>query len=375
MKTIVFGCDPELFIKRNGQIIGAERLIPREGIEYIPGTFGRDGNHTSKSNKNGKIVLDGVQLELNPRANTCRANLGNEIRALFMKLNDFINPINQFIEASELKGGKFELSFDQVVKIRKKELNSLSESSRTFGCMPSYNVYQPMGERISKINVDPAKYLYRGGGGHIHLGHCDDNSIKQALKNYDIMVPVLDIIVGNTCVMLDKNPLNKERRKNYGRAGEYRMPEYGVEYRTLSNFWLKDYQLMSLVTGLSRLAVNIVANSNEKRDFAKELMALVDQKDIVKAINNNDATLAKKNFDKIKGFVESITRAGDNVPLAKGNIKKFEAFVERGIDHYFKGDPVKNWIDMPEGHTMGFENFLSSKVRELEVKQEVVQNV
>ena len=38
-----------------------------------------------------------------------------------------------------------------------------------------------------------------------------------------------------------------KRRELYGKAGAYRVKPYGVEYRVLSNFWLKSPALMQWV--------------------------------------------------------------------------------------------------------------------------------
>ena len=79
-KSIVFGCDPEFFFSKNGEVIGAEKVIAENGLEYKRGDFEdkKDGDTVSGYSRgagNSKIIIDGVQAELNPRANTCRALL------------------------------------------------------------------------------------------------------------------------------------------------------------------------------------------------------------------------------------------------------------------------------------------------------------
>ena len=83
--------------------------------------------------------------------------------------------------------------------------------------------------------------------------------VQKALHEDPLLaVKILDIVVGNTCVIMDRAPSQVERRKVYGRAGEYRLPAHGIEYRTLSNFWLRSYQLTHLVFSLARFAINIL---------------------------------------------------------------------------------------------------------------------
>ena len=72
-KNVVIGCDPEFFFAKKGKIIGAEKVLPEDGLKYVP-SWGE-----SKS----KIIIDGVQAELNPRPNSCRASLADEISQCF----------------------------------------------------------------------------------------------------------------------------------------------------------------------------------------------------------------------------------------------------------------------------------------------------
>jgi hypothetical protein len=178
-----------------------------------------------------------------------------------------------------------------------------------------------------------------------------------ASKTYldpDKVIPVLDIIVGNTCVLIDRDPGNIERRKVYGRAGEYRVPTHGLEYRTLSNFWLRSYQTMSFVLALTRFGVSI-ANSPEARE---KLMSLVNMEDIQDAINNNDAKLAQKNFNKIKKFISGRFDNGYSGPLSGNHLAQFEFFVEKGLDHWFKEDIMQHWLHHNYRERYGWENFL-----------------
>jgi hypothetical protein len=205
--------------------------------------------------------------------------------------------------------------------------------------------------------------LKRSAGGHIHLGSNGSSQIKKALQNVEEMVYMLDIIVGNTCVLFDRNPNNVERRKVYGRAGEYRTKDYGLEYRTLSNFWLQSYPLMSLVTGLARMAVHIVSQSGPNRDFAGEIKAAVKKEDIVKAIQENDFALAYANFLKIENIIVEISSDSYSYPISSDVIKEFHWFIRKGINYWFKHDPFEHWITLPEGHGHGWETFLSQTVR------------
>lgn len=347
------GCDPEFFVKNKRKIIESSKLIPEDGIKFS--CFAKKANSTTVN-----IVCDGVQIEINPAPSSCRAYVGNAIAEAFKKLKDSIDNDNK-------------ITLTPVVKLSKKAMKELSDKAKTFGCAPSFNNYT---SSVSVIPVDASKYQYRSAGGHLHIG---DVTVKKYLqKEVDLTIKFLDLICGNTCVLIDTDPAQKERRKVYGKAGEYRLPSYGIEYRTLSNFWLKDYKLMSLVMALARFACDIVINihmqetnsidntPNGKRSKLRDILDLVDMKDVELAINNNDQELAYKNFNAVKEKLASIVpetgRYLDHFPFNNITLPAFEYFIARGIEYWFKGDPIDNWINMPEGHNHGWESFLLKDV-------------
>lgn len=360
--SVSFGCDPEFFFEKKGKIIGSEKVIDiKNGMILTPDMIKVGANRATGSGET-KLIVDGVQAELNPRPDTCRARLGNEISQCFRMLN------NEMSKDPSLKA-----NFTTTVKITAKELDSLAEASKVFGCMPSKNT------NISSISAaksrDPKKYKYRSAGGHIHMGKSSSSydPVNTVLKDPERLIQIMDIIVGNTCVLIDRDPGNKERRKVYGRAGEFRTPPHGVEYRTLSNFWLKSYPLMSLVMSLTRTAVSILTCSTPGRDYERELLNLINPKKIQKAINSNNFELAKSNFEAIKPFLERITPEGDSFALSPSRIPVFEYFYSKGINHWFKEDPIKHWINIPEGHTCGWENFCSKIVtKEMNKNEKII---
>jgi len=354
-----FGCDPEIFLLKGGQVIGAEKVIPEEGLD----TLTRDPNTLACTvPKKGGIVLDGVQVELNPAPATCRALLANEISAAFKTL-----------KAHLAKMDGISASFTQIVEVDPKELDSLSDKAKALGCAPSNNIY----DSSRSIGVNPATYTKRSAGGHIHLGLPDE------IKGHrERLVPLLDIFVGNTCVLMDRHPGNAERRQVYGRAGEHRLPTPGLEYRTLSNFWLKGYPLFSGVLGLSRLAVNILAHSIKYLPGGcpsyphyvgaeEDILQLVDVEAICKAINENDVELAKKNWTVVRGWLEKHTQ-NYQTGLNTRNVDAFDFMVskidDKGMDYWFPDDPMEHWTTKygmlhaqrgMDGHDLGWETFLA----------------
>lgn len=374
-QNVTLGGDPEFFFAKDGKIIGSEKVLTADGLK-IAAADSRDNYHPADISDN-KFVIDGVQAELHPRPGMCRALLGNDIAQCFRNLDKM------------MKKKGVSADFSQNVEVSQEEMDTLSDKNKVFGCAPSLNAYDG-GE--SKITVDPKVFRGRSAGGHIHIGNAHQIYInnptyreqyraayelsknpanpwalawrlEKALKSSDIMVPILDIVVGNTCVLIDRDPSNIERRKVYGKAGEHRIKEYGIEYRTLSNFWLRSYQLMSFVTGLCRFTAHLVEQSTENNDYVKALFDTVKRDDIIRAINNNDFDLALKNFKAIVPIIE--VAAGTNsqsYPLTRGYINSFYYFINKGVDHWFEKDVMKHWVAAPDGHGTGWEAFLTGRV-------------
>jgi hypothetical protein len=394
-QSALIGADPEFFFenKKTGAVVGSEKVLPADGLNGNP--EGANGAYRPRPGyelvdvesvkKHSKFIVDGVQAELNPNPSTCRALFGNEIARCFRQLREEILK----------KRPDVAVSFAPMVKLSQEELDSLSEASKVFGCAPSSNVYTKGPDKTSQIKADPKKYLGRSAGGHIHLGNgyftyllpanekvyknddptsCYQLALRteKALKgDVEKMVKILDIVVGNTCVLLDRDPSNAERRKNYGRAGEHRVKEYGLEYRTLSNFWLRAYPLMSFVTGMCRLAVLIVEQSTDTNNYVKALMTAVNMDDVTKAINENDFNLAYANFRKIEPILLRATKGSflhGSYPIHENTIKYFHTFVAYGIDYWFKENPMDHWCNLGDGHGRGFESFLELTVAKVPAK-------
>lgn len=355
----MLGCDPELFFAApSGEVIGSERVLPETPLET---TY-----HSVRSMlmpKRHGIVMDGVQVELNPNPHTCRANLVNELSYHFRTLKTHLGKMKDV-----------RVSFKTVVEVSEEEMSKLSERSRQLGCAPSLNAHDTQ----ATISVDPATYRTRSAGGHIHLGLQPGSSTMWAYSPEKVyaarerIVPIMDILVGLPSVFIDRDPQAAERRKVYGRAGEYRLPAHGLEYRTLSNFWLRNSALMSFVLGMSRTAVAVVYQTeicrnaeargyNTSWDAEKELLGLVDLDKVREAINTNSLALAKEcwpNVEKYLAYHVLTTESGIHASYIE-NFRHFTQMIEeKGIEFWFPEDPLEHWTNLSDGHGRGFEAFI-----------------
>lgn len=343
------GCDPEFFFKQGGEVIGAEKVLPKGGLMSSNSVY-----------SGSKLIIDGVQAELNPAPSTCRALLSNNIVVCLCTLEETLKKQDKGVT----------VDFSRTVEISKEKLMELEEDSRKFGCAPSSSIYRNA-TALKIAKVDPTEYRTRAAGGHIHFGKGPSNSeLYRALTtDHKKTVAMLDLICGNTSVLIDRDKGNIERRKVYGRAGEFRLPAHGLEYRTLSNYWLTSYPLMSFAFGMARLAVQLIADPKEHDNYFKAFTSKVKPKKIKDAINNNDFDLAMENYLNIEPLLLEVTKQdyyNDRWPINTFTVEKFHYFVDRikeqGLEYWFPNDPLTNWRARANNTMGGFGDFMRLQV-------------
>lgn len=138
-----------------------------------------------------------------------------------------------------------------------------------FGCEPDFNAWTMK----ENVKPQPTHAFMRTAGGHIHVE--TDQPPISVIRRMDLFLGVPSILMDN----------GEERKKMYGAAGAHRVKSYGVEYRTLSNFWIFEEKLIRWVWNNTQRALDC---SFDVADYAD---------DIIKAINGNDKATAKKLVD------------------------------------------------------------------------------
>lgn len=313
--SVTFGSDPELFFEKDGKIVPSTSVVP-------------DGDH--------QVAQDGFQGELHPDNNSCREVSGNNIAYALEQAKEYANRI----------GAKLSLAVGVVIS--DDVWKSVPLSLKRFGCNPTENVHERRFKRVTGL-----REKFRAGGGHIHIG---DLSYEEK-KNLPTLVTLMDIIAGNTCVLIDRDEANIKRRENYGRAGEYRAKPYGVEYRVLSNFWLRHYVLWSMASGLVRNAVGMY-----RAGLADELIKRFDLNKIRKAINENDKDLAMENFLIYAEFIrEKNIFTGSGIDTS--NLEQFIKWAKlkdpmSRLSCKTVEDSLASWYEKKEYGADGFEKFL-----------------
>lgn len=145
-------------------------------------------------------------------------------------------------------------------------------AAKEFGCDPDFNAWTMM-KNPRPAATDPN---LRSCGGHIHVGYDKD------LINPDRIIRNMDLYLGVPSVLMDKGDLRKEL---YGKAGAYREKDYGVEYRTLSNFWIFNERLIGWAWDNTHKAVEAAV--------AQQVQLQEDSELVQNCINQNDKALAE----------------------------------------------------------------------------------
>jgi len=248
MSNLIYtlGADPEFFIE-----------LPNGQMKAITGLIGGNKHNPLAIDDNGdfKIQEDNVAAEYN-------------IPPSYSK-EKFVQHIlwpQQYI-AQLLGTDKFTISKKASASFPQEEL--LDPRTQEFGCDPDFNAWtEQVNERPHC--EDPS---FRTCGGHVHIGLEDktpDNIIR-IIRNMDIYLGVWSVLVDQ----------DDQRRKLYGKAGCFRPQPHGVEYRTLSNFWIFSEPLISEVWDRTQAACN-------------DTIGGYDDKLIQDIINNGKADAARK---------------------------------------------------------------------------------
>lgn len=251
-----FGNDFEFFIYSNkeNKIVSAIRVL--------------------KQNKKNPIDLgDGVTLyydnclgEVAFPPYTNKKEMKERFASVFSKVRNYLGPKYKMVFQA---GHSFD--DDQVTEKEAQEI----------GCEPSYDVWEEL-----EIVTNDFQDNFRSSGGHWHIG---SKLLTDKPINRPRIVKLLDIYLGCANVVNSDDPTEVRRRRLYGAAGNHRIPEYGVEYRTLSSSFLNSEEQTDLSFDLIGHCLKCIQN-----DTAVGIINSVDANLVRAAINNCNKELAKR---------------------------------------------------------------------------------
>lgn len=252
------GSDPEVFLKR----VDTDEWFPAIGV--VKGT--KDKPEPMKGLSKGFCwQVDNCSLEFNtPPASTEGEFIINHVKALdFLKKNI---PTDLYIDINAT--AYFDLKYLEL------------PGAMEFGCSSDYNAW------TKETNPKPVleDITQRSAAGHLHIGFDEGADMDTC----ETLIKVLDLFIAVPSVLIDEDT---QRRKLYGKAGCFRFGKSytGVEFRTPSNFWLRNEETMSWIWNQIKLAVDFINNGNSVEEDALEIQL---------AINNHDKELTKQLIEK-----------------------------------------------------------------------------
>lgn len=277
------GWDPEIFVEDgDGNLLPAFTFLPDKAHSVVAPL------PTEGASRQGRMFYDGFAAEYTTWANSCHGYGMDTVRA----------GMKAILEQARIKCPKAKLSLKSVYRIPQQFLTSSAAEQVALGCEPSMNAYGH-----SPLVVEDARVLpYRVAGGHIHFGAVNHRDMGK-LTDADITsrIKAMDMFLALACVGIFADVDDPIRREFYGKAGEFRAPNYGFEYRVLSNAWLCDPQVAHLVMDLARRAVA----AGPTMDKIFEATKLSEEK-LQEIINYCDVKAARKFFEKNWAYWEHL---------------------------------------------------------------------
>lgn len=278
MSTLSIGSDPEFFVQDSKGNL-------KSAIDLIEGT-----KHMQQAVARGGLQHDNVAAEYSHEPVTNEDDFVQVHKDMLVEL------------VKHLKGNV--LSSISSTEFPEEQLEN--EEAFVFGCDPDFSCW------TASVNfIDPeAPFLqFRSAGGHIHVGHLkefpktlsEDTNGSGRIE----MTKAMDVFVGLPSVLLDNGPESKKRRTLYGKAGAHRPKPYGIEYRTLSNFWV-------MAPELTRLVYQLTISAAEAADdgIHTQILSKVGEEELQRIINECDVEAAQSVFDEyIKEHLEKSTVA------------------------------------------------------------------
>jgi hypothetical protein len=283
--SVMLGADPEFFIANSKKLVPSCGLIGGDKAKGIPidkETLGE-----------GYTWLeDNVAVELNvpPAAHG----------------PGFVGTMKAAVQAAlvQLKKQQLHAVFKPALTFKAPDL--IHPKSMVFGCEPDFCAYDDTSGRKPRT-VDVNQFgNTRFAGGHIHLSFNN----KESIPIYAVVM-MLDAFVGLASISYD---VQDQRRKAYGLAGLFRTKQYsdtvtGVEYRSLSNFWLpwattdKHSYLQAMADTIITLGYSLERTPVE----LSKLFIRLPIRDIQQVIDSED----KKQAIEIHTFIRSLKEVQD----------------------------------------------------------------
>jgi len=266
MHKFTIGCDPEFFLRerKSGKLISA--------IPHINGTK----QEPHRLPLGGNIQRDNVAVEV---ATDPADSQQKFVDSISNTLKEAIKLLPENTEIVALPSACFDQ--DQLDH----------PEALAFGCEPDYCAWDV------KVNEKPYAndITFRSCGAHIHVGTdgSDGNEFLLDFEGKIATVRVMDCVLGIASTILDSGKDAIDRRQLYGKPGAHRPKDYGVEYRVLSNFWLKSPVTVMMIYHMTKDCLDIV-----RAGESEALVESVGENEVRTTISTGDQERASKIMER-----------------------------------------------------------------------------
>lgn len=287
MMKFTFGSDPEFMLSKDNKFYSAIRILKHDKHNRI-----QIGNH--------EYYYDNVLAECAVAPGNTKEEVVSNFRDCLQQFVKIVSPYKLVLRSSQ------DYPPDQLTEKEAKEI----------GCDTEYCVYS-----LSDVKPPTQEFVsncLRTAGGHIHLG--TELAFRDEYSAL-FVIRLMDLFLGIPSIFLDKDKTAKRRKRLYGKAGRFRLPEHGVEYRSLGNFWWSTPELVELTWDICQFVLEYV-------ETEKHLdLWTIDHE----TLNDPDAWI-QEGFTPASCYhchgydVNEMRVAIDNVDKAKG--RKFMSFIK-----------------------------------------------
>jgi hypothetical protein len=209
---ITVGCDAELPAFYNNNGMGASL------VGLIGGKKGRPVKC-----EGGGYLADGVMAEMNV----------DPVPGTEAGCNQFVININLCMDAIGTAIYPHDLNFKVKDSVEYHDRELQTKQSRESGCDKTIDAYSGLFNQPEDLGINNFRYA----GGDIHLGW--PNATLNERVN---VVRILDAIFAAAEVESLGEP--SKRSSEFGVLGKFREKPYGIEYKTVGNFWLQSEELI-----------------------------------------------------------------------------------------------------------------------------------
>lgn len=279
-----FGTDPEVFI--------SDGLVRIDGIEeklsnIIPPAQLEEDGIKFEQDRDKKILIkdDGYQWSEDGAAIEAQIIPSNSVNTFYQLFLNSLDGLNNFLKGLNLTSRHDVLGYFDVDKYWKAK-DERFRMCVIFGCDPdmSPGLYVETGleNKVSDEEVDVSTHTFRYGGGHIHIQAGEENPYIY-FDEWDMAAILFDFFIGLKNTTFSRPPEIKiqelKRLEHYGKPGRVRLQEYpnekfGIEYRVLSNFWLRSKETVRGILNCADIAATIVER-NLARTFINDFNNII----------------------------------------------------------------------------------------------------